>query len=112
MLESIIYVCYNLYKIKIIERENYEVPESLRLNFYESVKRYLPWIQLENLQPAYAGIRPKLHGPNETFADFLIQTEAEHGMKGLVNLLGIESPGITASLAIAKRVVELADSKN
>lgn len=95
-----------------IDRENYEVPESLRLNFYESVKRYLPWIQLENLQPAYAGIRPKLHGPNEKFADFLIQTEAEHGMKGLVNLLGIESPGITASLAIAKRVVELADSKN
>jgi 2-hydroxyglutarate dehydrogenase len=89
-----------------IETENYEVPESLRFVFYESVKRYLPWIQVENLQPGYAGIRPKLHGPKEKFADFKIQTEAEHGMKGLVNLLGIESPGITASLAIAKLVVE------
>jgi 2-hydroxyglutarate dehydrogenase len=89
-----------------IETENYEVPESLRFVFYESVKRYLPWIQVENLQPGYAGIRPKLHGPKEKFADFKIQTEADHGMKGLVNLLGIESPGITASLAIAKLVVE------
>jgi 2-hydroxyglutarate dehydrogenase len=89
-----------------VEKENYEVPESLRSVFHESVKRYLPWIEPENLQPGYAGIRPKLHGPNEKFADFKIQTEAEHGLKGLVNLLGIESPGITASLAIAKLVVE------
>lgn len=88
-----------------VDKENYEIPESLRFVFYDSVKRYLPWVQLENLQPAYAGIRPKLHGPDEKFADFLIQTEAEHGMKGLVNLFGIESPGITASLAIAKMVV-------
>jgi len=95
-----------------IETENYEVPESLRTLFHSSVKRYLPWIVPENLQPAYAGIRPKLHGPNEKFADFKIQSEAEHGMKGLVNLLGIESPGITASLAIAKLVVKQSNSYN
>jgi len=54
--------------------------------------------------PAYSGIRPKLVGPGEPAADFLIQTSAAHGLPGLVNLFGIESPGLTASLAIAERV--------
>lgn len=56
------------------------------------------------LQPGYSGVRPKLSGPGEPPADFLIQTPADHRLPGLVNLFGIESPGLTASLAIAERV--------
>ena len=58
------------------------------------------------LQPAYSGIRPKLAGPGEPPADFLIQSPAAHGLPGLVNMFGIESPGLTASLAIAERVAQ------
>ncbi|MFY8179270.1 MAG: FAD-dependent oxidoreductase, partial [Limnohabitans sp.] len=57
------------------------------------------------LQPGYAGIRPKISGPNEAAADFCIQGPAVHGVKGLVNLFGIESPGLTSSLAIGDAVV-------
>jgi len=59
------------------------------------------------LEPGYAGIRPKISGPNETSADFLIQGEREHGIKGLVNLFGIESPGLTSCLAIGEHVVQM-----
>ena len=55
--------------------------------------------------PDYSGIRPKLHGPGELQADFLIAGPAEHGMPRLVNLFGIESPGLTASLSLAEEVV-------
>jgi L-2-hydroxyglutarate oxidase LhgO len=57
------------------------------------------------LQPGYAGIRPKISGPNDAAADFVIQGPAVHGMAGLVNLFGIESPGLTSSLAIGDAVV-------
>jgi L-2-hydroxyglutarate oxidase LhgO len=59
------------------------------------------------LQAGYAGIRPKISGPGEAAADFLIQGPADHGVPGLVNLLGIESPGLTSSLAIAQHVERL-----
>ncbi|HWS63407.1 MAG TPA: FAD-dependent oxidoreductase [Steroidobacteraceae bacterium] len=59
---------------------------------------------LARLKPGYAGIRPKLSGPGEPVADFMISGPADHGLQGLVNLFGIESPGLTASLAIAERV--------
>ena len=58
------------------------------------------------LQPAYSGVRPKLHGADVAGHDFVLQGPAEHGVAGLVNLFGIESPGLTASLAIADEVVE------
>ena len=58
------------------------------------------------LQPGYAGLRPKISGPGEPAADFRIDGPAEHGVPGLVNLFGIESPGLTASLAIAERVAQ------
>jgi L-2-hydroxyglutarate oxidase LhgO len=57
--------------------------------------------------PIYAGIRPKLSGPGEPAADFVMQGPAQHGAQGLVNLFGIESPGLTASLSIAELVAEL-----
>lgn len=56
------------------------------------------------LQPDYAGVRPKLVGPGEPAGDFVVQSALEHGVEGLVNLYGIESPGLTASLALARVV--------
>ena len=72
--------------------------------FYAEVRRYWPDLQDGALQPGYAGMRPKISGPHEAAADFMIQGPAEHGVPGLVNLLGIESPGLTSSLAIADEV--------
>lgn len=72
--------------------------------FYAEVRRYWPQLPAGALSPAYAGIRPKIAGPGQPAADFLIQGPATHGIDGLVNLFGIESPGLTASLAIAERV--------
>jgi L-2-hydroxyglutarate oxidase LhgO len=72
--------------------------------FYAEVRKYWPGLADGALLPGYAGIRPKINGPKESAADFLIQGPAEHGVPGLVNLLGIESPGLTSSLAIAAEV--------
>ena len=68
------------------------------------MRRYWPALPDGALQPGYAGMRPKINGPHEAAADFMIQGPAEHGVPGLVNLLGIESPGLTSSLAIAAHV--------
>ena len=76
-------------------------------DFAEAIRRYWPALPDGALQPAYAGIRPKISGPGEPAADFVIQGPAEHGAAGLVNLFGIESPGLTASLAIAEHVAGL-----
>jgi L-2-hydroxyglutarate oxidase LhgO len=67
----------------------------------------LPELRDEQLSADYAGIRPKLQGPNDDFRDFVIEDAAPHGLAGLVNLIGIESPGVTASGAIALRVAAL-----
>ena len=87
-----------------------ESPEDLAVDptrgeaFYAEVRKYWPGLPDGTLQPSYAGIRPKLHGPGGPSADFLVQGPAEHGVAGLVNLFGIESPGLTASLAIGDEV--------
>ena len=75
--------------------------------FADAIRRYWPALPDGALQAAYAGIRPKIAGPGQPAADFLIQGPAEHGAAGLVNLFGIESPGLTASLAIAEQVSAL-----
>ncbi|MBP7567286.1 MAG: FAD-dependent oxidoreductase, partial [Burkholderiaceae bacterium] len=75
--------------------------------FYAEVRRYWPGLTDGALQPGYAGIRPKISGPGEPAADFLIQGPAVHGVAGLVNLFGIESPGLTSSLAIGEAVAGL-----
>jgi L-2-hydroxyglutarate oxidase LhgO len=72
--------------------------------FYGEVRKYWPALPDGALQPAYAGIRPKLAGPGEPAADFLVQSQATHGVPGLINLFGIESPGLTACLALAEHV--------
>jgi L-2-hydroxyglutarate oxidase LhgO len=90
--------------VEWVDRLNYDVDPSRADVFYEAVRRYWPGLADGALQPAYAGIRPKLSGPGEPAADFVIQDAGEHGIPGLVNLFGIESPGLTASLAIAELV--------
>jgi L-2-hydroxyglutarate oxidase LhgO len=76
--------------------------------FEAAIRRYWPGLPAGSLQPAYSGVRPKLHGPGEAGAnDFMLQGPAEHGLQGLVNLFGIESPGLTASLALADDVLSL-----
>lgn len=75
--------------------------------FYADVRKYWPGLQDGALTPAYAGIRPKIHGPTEAACDFLIQGPAEHGVPGLVNLFGIESPGLTSALALGAHVAKM-----
>ena len=75
--------------------------------FYAEVRKYWPDLPDGALQPAYAGMRPKINGPTEAARDFCIQGPKDHGVAGLVNLFGIESPGLTSSLAIAEHVAAL-----
>jgi L-2-hydroxyglutarate oxidase LhgO len=75
--------------------------------FYAEVRKYWPELPDGALVPAYAGIRPKISGPGESARDFCIQGPQDHGVAGLVNLFGIESPGLTSCLAIAEEVTEL-----
>ncbi len=75
--------------------------------FVDAVRRYWPALPDGALQPAYSGVRPKIHGPGEPAPDFLIQGPAQHGVARLVNLFGIESPGLTSALAIGEAVQAL-----
>ncbi len=84
--------------------EDYRIDPARAAPFAEAIRRYWPGLPDAALQPAYAGIRPKISGPGQPAADFMIQGPAEHGAAGLVNLFGIESPGLTACLAIAEQV--------
>jgi len=88
-----------------VDSLDYSVDNTYKEDFYHSVKRFLPFVRLENLVPGMAGIRPKrLCG---TFADFVICNEVARGLPGFINLIGIESPGLTASLAIGQYVAGL-----
>jgi len=89
-----------------VDLPDYSVPAAEADAFYAEVRRYWPALADGALQPGYAGLRPKISGPGEPAADFRIDGPAQHGVPGLVNLFGIESPGLTASLAIAALVVE------
>jgi L-2-hydroxyglutarate oxidase LhgO len=86
---------------------DYRVDPERANSFYAAIREYWPELPDHALQPAYAGIRPKLSGPGQPAADFIIQGKAAHGVSGLVNLFGIESPGLTASLAIGEKVAEM-----
>ncbi|MGZ8264403.1 MAG: NAD(P)/FAD-dependent oxidoreductase, partial [Burkholderiales bacterium] len=90
-----------------IDRIDYTFDASREQAFYAAIRRYYPGLKDGALQPGYTGIRPKIHGPGTTAPDFLIQGPHDHGIAGLVNLYGIESPGLTSSLAIADHVEEL-----
>ncbi len=75
--------------------------------FYAEVRKYWPALPDGALAPGYAGMRPKIHGPHDRAADFCIQGQATHGISGLVNLFGIESPGLTSALAIGEHVAQI-----
>ena len=75
--------------------------------FIHSISQYWPEIKSNKLHPDYTGIRPKITKPNESMKDFNIETSKEHGIENLINLQGIESPGLTSSLAIARYVKNL-----
>lgn len=90
--------------IEYIENIDYRVDANKRERFYESALKIIRGLDKDALVPDMAGIRPKLSGKNEEKRDFVIKDEAEKGLDGLINLIGIESPGLTASPAIAKMV--------
>lgn len=91
--------------VEWIETIDYSVDPRRADTFYGEIRRYWPSLPDDSLQPSYAGIRPKISGPGEPAADFRIDGFATHGARGIVNLFGIESPGLTASLAIADEVL-------
>lgn len=84
---------------------DYGVDPARAARFYADVRRYWPGLPQGALQPAYAGVRPKIHAPDQPAPDWRIDGPAQHGVPGLVNLFGIESPGLTACLAMADEVV-------
>jgi len=90
-----------------IDSVDYSFDESRESLFYEAIRKYYPALKDGALQPGYTGIRPKISGPKEAAADFMIQGVRDHGVSGLVNLYGIESPGLTASMAIARCVGQI-----
>lgn len=90
-----------------VKEINYDVDPQKAEAFYQSTRQFFPFIELKDLSPDMAGVRPKLQGPREGFRDFIIKDEAENGLPGFINLIGIESPGLTSSLSIAKMVTEL-----
>ena len=86
---------------------DFRVDGARAAGFAAVVRRYWPDLDDDALSPAYAGIRPKLSGPGDPAADFLIVGEEHHGVKGLINLFGIDSPGLTSSMAIAEHVAAM-----
>lgn len=93
--------------VEWIEQIDYDVDPRRADSFYAAVRTYWPGLPDGALQPGYAGIRPKIQAPGEPAADYMVQGPADHGVPGLVNLYGIESPGVTSSLAIADHVAAL-----
>lgn len=83
------------------EHENYDVDPARGQTFYKAIRSYWPALPDEALSPAYSGIRPKISAPNAPAADFYFSSPSDHGCAGLLNLYGMESPALTASLAIA-----------
>lgn len=90
--------------IEWIDKEDYSVDPARKPHFIEAIRRYWPGLDEAALVPDYAGIRPKIHGPDEAQPDFAILLEDAHGMRGLAALFGIESPGLTSSMAIGEYV--------
>ena len=89
---------------------DYTVDSRHKQTFYNSAKKMLHFIEYEDLEPEMAGIRPKLQGPGEDVKDFVIRDESDKSLPGFINLIGIESPGLTSSPAIAKYVAGMVEN--
>jgi L-2-hydroxyglutarate oxidase LhgO len=94
--------------VEWIDKIDYSLNPARAPMFYEAIRHYWPRLPDGALMPGYTGIRPKLHGPGEPQPDFRIESATDHGLPGLVNLLGIESPGLTSSLPIGDYVASFA----
>jgi L-2-hydroxyglutarate oxidase LhgO len=94
--------------VEWVDRIDYAVDPARAERFYPAIRRYWPALPDGSLMPSYSGMRPKIVPPAVAVQDFLIQGPRDHGIDGLINLFGIESPGLTSSLAIADYVGELA----
>ena len=92
--------------VEWIDTLDYNVDETRAARFYTAIRQYWPGLPEGTLQPGYAGIRPKLVGAGQPAADFVVEGPEDHGIAGLINLLGIESPGLTASLAIGEDLAQ------
>ena len=90
--------------ISWVEEVNYQFDITLKNKFVKDIRTWWPNLYPDKLTPDYCGIRPKIYGPHEQPSDFVIQSDKDHTLNGLVNLFGIESPGLTCSLALAKKV--------
>jgi L-2-hydroxyglutarate oxidase LhgO len=93
-----------------IEQESqidYQVQAQRAADFYLAIRKYWPDLKDGTLVPSYSGVRPKVVGPNQAAIDFVIESAREHGVQGLINLFGIESPGLTSSMAIGEYVTDL-----
>jgi L-2-hydroxyglutarate oxidase LhgO len=93
-----------------VDEIDYGVREENRDDFYRKAKKYLPGLKREDLSPDMAGIRPKLYRKGEAERDFIIRREDDRGLPGLIDLVGIESPGLTAALAIGKHVAGMVEA--
>ncbi|MEA9760372.1 NAD(P)/FAD-dependent oxidoreductase [Xanthomonas campestris pv. raphani] len=93
--------------VEWVAQPDYHCEPARAEHFYAAIRRYWPALPDDALQPGYCGVRPKISGPGEPATDFRIDGPALHGMAGLVNLFGIESPGLTACLSIAEHVAAL-----
>jgi len=93
--------------VEFITTLDYSSNEKRKIDFIHAIQQYFPSIDSNKLVASYCGIRPKLTGPDESAKDFIIQTDKQHSISGLINLFGIESPGLTASLAIAEMITEI-----
>ena len=96
--------------VEWVEREDYAVDPARAEAFYARIRGYWPGLPDRSLAPDYSGIRPKLTGPGEPAADFMIDGSAQHGLPGLVHLFGIESPGLTSALSLADEVMAYLES--
>jgi len=90
-----------------LEGVDYAFDESRSASFYEAIRSYFPGLAADSLTPGYTGIRPKLGPAGSLVADFVVQGPAQHGVPNLLNLYGIESPGLTSSLALAEHALEV-----
>jgi len=97
--------------VEWIDEIDYTVDPTRAARFYEAVRTYWPGLPDGALEPGYAGIRPKTKPPEEQPQDFELQGPNDHGVPGLINMFGIESPGLTASMALADLVVEMAEGR-
>jgi L-2-hydroxyglutarate oxidase LhgO len=97
--------------VHYVDGLDYAVDNRHKKRFYDSAKRLLPAIDYDDLEPEMAGIRPKLQPPGGAIRDFVIRDEGDKGLPALVNLIGIESPGLTAAPAIAEYVGGLIEER-